>query len=146
MSHVRQQIRDAAALTLIGLTTTGVNVFKSRVATLRDTDLPCLVVRTNDEQIDSDGITDDCAMERQLTLAVSGFAKVTAALDDTLDTIAIEVETALANTRLGGLIHRCALQSIRVDIDDSLDKPVGEIVLEFQTQYFTSPADPGTAL
>lgn len=145
MSHVRRQIREAAAAAVTGLSTTGSNVFQSRIYPLRDADLPCLLISTDDEQIESDTIGDD-VLARTLTLTVRGIAKVSNDLDDTLDAIAEQVEPALINNLLGGRVKRCTLQSLHVEMDDGLDKPVGIITIEFQTLYFTAPASPGTAL
>jgi len=146
MSHVRRQIREAAAAAVTGLATTGSKVFQSRIYPLRDADLPCLLISTDDEQIESDNVTDDRPQRRTLTLTIKGVAKATADLDDTLDAIAEQVEPVLIGNLLGNKLKDCTLSSIHIDLDDSLDKPVGIITLQFQTIYFTSPAAPGTAL
>lgn len=146
MSHVRQQIREAAALAITGLSITAARVFQSRLRPLTDADLPCLLISTNSEQIQSDYASADGPLSRTLTLTVRGVAKATATLDDTLDSIAAEVETVLNSHRLGGLVKSFELQTINVEMDDALEKPVGIITLEFTTLYFTSPASPGTAL
>lgn len=145
MSHVRQQIREAAATVLTGLATTGSNVFKSRVRVLSDDDLPALIITTNSETID-DSSVDGSLLYRTLTVSVRGVAKVTAAIDDTLDTIAAEVETTLTAESLGGLVKSITLESIEIEIDDTLDRPAGSIVINFQAIYLTAPGTPGVAL
>lgn len=146
MSHVRRQIREAAAAALTGLTTTGARVFQSRIHPLRDQDLPCLLISTDDEQIEAENAVAGGELTRDLTLTVRGVAKATANLDDTLDGIAEEVEPVLNGASLGGLVKRCTLEKIGVEMDDALEKPAGVITLEYRTTYFTSPALPGTAL
>lgn len=146
MSHVRRQIREAAATAVTGLATTGARVFQSRIYPLRDADLPCLLISTDDEQIESDNVTDDFPQRRILTLTVKGVVKATDDLDDSLDAIAEQVEPALIGNLLGNRLKQCTLSSISVDFDDSLEKPVGVVTLQFQTVYFTAPAAPGTAL
>ena len=146
MSHVRRQIREAAATALAGLATTGSRVFQSRIHPLRDADLPCLLISTDDEQIEAENAVSGGELTRELVLTVRGVAKATANLDDTLDGIAEEVEPVLNGASLGGLVKRCTLERIRVEMDDTLEKPAGVIALEYRTTYFTSPALPGTAL
>ena len=46
-NHVRQQIREYFGTTLTGLTTTGANVYESRVYTLQEDTLPSLVFIQN---------------------------------------------------------------------------------------------------
>jgi hypothetical protein len=77
-----------------------------------------------------------------------GIAFATASLDDTLDTICSEVETALyasvsANT-LGGKVKALNLESIDIEQDDSLDKPAGRAVMVWRGTYFTNAGTPGT--
>ncbi len=146
MAHVRRQIREAAATALAGLATTGSRVFQSRVYPLRDADLPCLLISTDDEQVDQNNAVSGGEMTRELTLTVRGVAKATADLDDTLDGIAEQVEPVLNVSTLGGNVKTCRLTGIKVEMDDVLEKPVGIITLEYRTLYFTTPAAPGTAL
>ena len=49
-NHVRQQIRERIGTTLTGLTTTGSNVFESRVYPLEDSKLPALIIYTKSEE------------------------------------------------------------------------------------------------
>ena len=145
MSHVRRQIREAAAAAVTGLATTSTRVFQSRIYPLRDADLPCLLINTDDEDIESGGVA-DAAMRRDLRLSVRGVAMVGDALDDTLDGIAEQVEAALAGSTLGGLVKMLDISGIRVEMDDGVQKPVGVISLDYRATYFTTPAAPGTAL
>lgn len=146
MSHARQQIREAAALAVTGLTSTGANVFQSRKRPLSEAQLPALLVFTDDEAIDATSIHGPALLDRKLKLRIVGLAKDTSDLDDALDTIAAEVETALGNTTLGGKVQSLVLSGISVDFDDSTNKPVGEIALTYEANYFTHANAPATAL
>lgn len=146
MSHVRRQIREAAAAAVTGLATTSTRVFQSRVYPLRDADLPCLLISTDDESIEAENVVSGGELTRNLTLTVRGVAKATADLDDTLDGIAEQVEPVLNGSTLGGKVRLCTLEKITVEMDDALEKPVGTISLQYRTTYFTTPANPGTAL
>jgi len=147
MTHARQQIREAAAALLTGLTTTGTRVHQSRLpyVSLGDAELPALLVVTNDESVEPHTI--GSGLERRLTLTVSGLAKTGTNLDDTLDTIAAEVETAIGAARtLGGKCTDIRLTSLRVGIDTSLETDVGRVDLEYEVLYFTNAGAPGTLI
>ena len=45
-NHIRQQIRERAGTVLTGLTTTGTNVFETRIYPLSNTNLPALAIYT----------------------------------------------------------------------------------------------------
>ncbi len=145
MPHARQQIREAVATALVGLPTTGSNVYQSRMRPATDDTLPCLLVMTGDEAIDS---TAQEWQTRRLVVLVQGMAKATADVDDTLDDIALEVEEALFNAgTLGGkLPGGLVLQKMEMDFNDSLDKPIGVIALQFSADYFTNAGTPGVLL
>ena len=48
-NHIRQQIRERAGTILTGLTTTGSNVFETRIYPLSNTNLPALAIYTKNE-------------------------------------------------------------------------------------------------
>lgn len=133
MSHARTQLREQVATLVTGLATTGDRVYQSR---MRPADgQPFLLVTTNEEDITPGSIGG--LYQRRLVLQVRGFAKGGATLDDTLDQIALEVETALAASR-------AELDRIEIDFDDELEQPVGVITLTYQMTYFTAATDPAT--
>ena len=144
-NHMRQQIREAAAALVTGLATTGARVYQSRVYPLRDSDLPCLLVTTDDEDISNSSI-DSMLLERTLQLRVRACQKLTANLDDSLDQMVKEVEQVLNASSLGGLCKPLAIQSIRIVMDDSLDKPVGSADMSFFTTYYTAGTVPDASL
>ena len=144
-THVRQQIREAAATVLGNLTTTSTRVHQSRVRPRTDAGLPCLLIETNEEQVAPGSV--GTLQERELTLTVRGVAKSATNLDDTLDDIALEVETALAAApTLSGKCAGMELRAIRVDFDDETDKPVGQISLDYRLTYFVNAGSPGTVV
>ena len=49
MAHVRKQIREAVKTKVTGLTTTGNNVFETRIYNLKPSNLPAIIVSTPDE-------------------------------------------------------------------------------------------------
>lgn len=145
-THARQQIREALATALTGLTTTSTRVYQSRLHTLRDGNLPCLLINTDSEEIVSATMNSPGLLERALTVVVRCITKATSDLDDALDTMAKEVETALGVSTLSGLVENILLQSISVDMDDAMEKPVGVLSLTYQISYFTASNAPTVTL
>jgi len=96
-SHVRKQIRDRAVTVLTGLDTTGDRVFASRFRELDESDLPALLIFTGDEDIEVSTIKGGGAARqvRSCSLVVWAVAQDREDLDDQIDTIIAEVETAL---------------------------------------------------
>lgn len=146
MSHVRSQIRSAVQTALMGLATTGNQVFASRTYHLRDDDLPALLIKTESESVIEVTLSSDAMMTRELTLVVEGYAKANDALDETLDDIADEVESELNESTLDGLCRNCIIESTEIGFDDTLDQPVGRISLTFKIVYFTGASTPSVAL
>ena len=95
MAHARQTIREQVGTTLTGLTTTGSNVFQSRVYPLQESNLPALLIYTKEESREAIVMGSNRVIERELTLAVEAYVKTNSNSDDTIDTIAEEVETAI---------------------------------------------------
>jgi len=136
MSHARQQIREALAARVTGLTTCGTRVFQSRMVPQET--LPLLLVTTNDEEINPGTIGN--IYERVLSVRIIGLAKATGSVDDTLDTIAAEVEVAMSAEYWAELV------AINVGFDETLEKPVGRIELVYRVTYRTASSVPGTIL
>lgn len=149
MSHVRTQIRKAAAIALTGLATTGDNVFTNRRRPVGDDKLPCLLVYCGDEpRIEGVTTGNPKRLQRENKLIVKGVVKSSDTLDDTLDGIAAEVEVAIAaNLTLGGLVRMGVwLEAIEVDETDELEKPAGVVVMTFSADYSTNSNAPEIAL
>tara|TARA_Y100001973_G_scaffold40011_1_gene59899 strand:+ start:5144 stop:5578 length:435 start_codon:yes stop_codon:yes gene_type:complete len=136
MAHLRQQIRERVATTLTGLTTTGSNVFQSRVYPLENTKLPCLLIYTREESSEPLDMGPPRTIEKKLSLVVEGYVKANTNYDDTIDTITKEVETALYGDRL---INNLAKDSFLVSTDISFngegDNPLGIVVMTFEIPY-----------
>ena len=136
MAHKRQAIRERVASTLTGFTTTGSNVFQSRVYPIENTKLPCLLIYTREETSEPLTTNPPRAIEKILSLVVEGYVKANTNFDDTIDTICEEVEEALFTDRL---INDLALDSFLVNTDISYngegDNPLGIVVMTFQITY-----------
>jgi len=139
-NHLHQQIRAAIVTALTGLATTGTRVYANRLQPLPDALSPTLLVTLDEETATPATFHTNPILERELRLTVAAVAKATSGLDDTLDQISKEVETALS----GGI----TLSGRRLDFtytgmsfdDEQGDKPVGIKRMSF-TVPFTAAAN-----
>jgi len=148
MSHVRQQIRDAAVTLVTDLATTENRVYASRLYPVNDSEYPGLCVYTGDEEVESVEISGSGnTQQRTVDLIVEGFDKASGGLDDRLDSIAAEVETVIfTDPYFSDLAKSCELASVVTEMTDEGEKPIGIITLTFRVMYFTIEGAPETAL
>ena len=81
MAHKRTSIRNNVTTALTGLTTTGSNVFESRIYPNELSKLPLLNIYSNTETSELSSIG---KIERNLEIQVEGFAKATANIDEVI--------------------------------------------------------------
>ena len=142
MAHKRSSIRNNVTSTLTGLTTTGSNVFESRIYPNELAKLPLLNIYSNSETSELASIG---KLDRSLEIMVEGFAKATSNVDEALDTIAKEVEVALANdlTR-GGHAKETFLTSTEFELENIANQQIGVVKLNFTVRYITTKVNPET--
>jgi hypothetical protein len=149
-NHVRQQIREAVALRLTGLETTGTRVYQSRLIVLQADELPALLIATNSESIELIDIGINALQQRTLTISVTALVKAIDSLDDMLDTVIKEVEQAMsasltANT-LDGLVKDLVLTGIEIEMNSDMEVPAGQAVLTFNANYYTRAQAPDVSI
>jgi len=146
-NHIRQQIREKLGTTLTGLTTTGSNIYQSRVYPLENINLPALVIYTKSETSEPIVIGTNRVMSRELSVVIEGYVKATSNFDDTIDTISKEVEQAIATDRtLDGLAKDCYLESTEIEYTGEGEKPLGYVSLTFLTNYYVQETNPDVAV
>jgi hypothetical protein len=146
-NHIRQQIREKFGTLLTGLTTTGSNVYQSRVYPLENANLPALIIYTKSEESEPIVIGVDRVMSRVLSVVVEGYTKATSNFDDTIDTISKEVEAAIAADRtLDGLTKDTYLESTEIEFNAEGEKPLGYVSLTFLTNYYVKESAPDVAV
>ena len=146
-NHIRQQIRERAGTVLTGLTTTGSNVFQTRVYPLENTNLPALVIYTKDETSEPIVVRTNRLMSRELELIIEVYVKQTSNFDDEIDKICKEVEIAIsADTTLNGLAKDCYLQSTSIEYNTEGEQPLSYAVLTFLTNYYVQETAPDVAV
>lgn len=143
-NHVRQQLREAIALVVTNLTTTGARVFQSRAYPLQETDLPCLLVKTESERIDYQTIHASTLQERDITVTIEAVARATSNLDDTLDKICKEVEIAI---NAASTISK-DIRLIGTNLDTSVigNQPVGLATMIYKMKVYTLSNAPDVAV
>jgi len=138
MAHARKQIRDNIVTTLTGLTTTGSNVYRTRIYPLVDSKLPGLAIYTDTEEIEVQTINPPRTQVRTLTVTVDAFVKGVSNFDNDLDTISEEVEEALAaDITRGGLAKDTRIVSFDADFSGEGDQPVAIGKIGVAIQYVT---------
>ena len=147
MTHVRQSIRDNVVTATTGLSTTGSNVFRTRVYPLESGNLPGLCVYANAEVSEVDTLASTRGLERTVDIVVDAYVRAIANYDTSLDTICGEVEAALATgvTR-GGNAKETNLVSTDIEYSDDGDRPIGMARMTFAVVYRTAINDATTAL
>lgn len=147
MAHVRQQIRDDIVTTLTGLATTGSNVFRSRIFPLEQTKLPALCIFTKSEAVEFDTIGLPRSINRVLDVAVEAYVIGTANYDNSLDTIAVEIEEAIAaDPTLGGLAKDAQVTAFEADFSGDGEQPVAVGRFTVTVEYRTAENDVETAV
>ena len=144
MAHQRKTIRDAVITSLTGLSTTGSRVFNSRVYPNEESKLPCLNVFTLYEAVELDSVKSTI---RSLELVVEGFASANSNIENTLDTIATEVEEALgSDTSLSNTCQSHNITNTEITLANEGSLPIGVVRLVFNVIYRTTQADVETQI
>lgn len=147
MSHVRQQIREYFEAQLASLTTTGSNVYASRIYPLSGAKLPALLIYSQSESLEEQSFSQKRIQTRTVDLVVEGYVRALANFDDTLDTVNAEVETAILDSpTLGGLAINTQLTGVEAMYSGDGDQPVATIRMNFAVQYRTETGQPDTAI
>ena len=142
MAHVRKQIRDNVVTTLTGLTTTGANVYRTRVYPLAAGKLPGLCIYTTSESSTYETLARPRTRARTLELVVEGYVSGTTNLDNSLDTIAVEVEEAMeADPTRAGLAKDTQLTGTETELVGEGDKVAAMIKFTFEILYMTIEDD-----
>jgi hypothetical protein len=138
MAHVRKAIREHVVTTITSLSTTGSNVYETRYFPLQTGNLPALIVYTLDETVEDYTLGQNTRTQfRALNLIIEAHCRGTANIDDTLDTIAEEVEEAMVtDISRGGNAKDTKLVSTEVDFDTASQK-TGLMRLTYLISYNT---------
>lgn len=145
MSHVREQLRKAVATAVTGLTTTGAKVYTNRVYPVEPDDCPCLVIRSDGDDIEAQTIHQPQIQKRDTIIKIEAHVSaVSDTVEDEIDTICAEVETAIANAS-SSLVKGMYLRGTRIEFDQG-EQPIGRATMVFTKDLYTESNAPQTAL
>lgn len=137
-NHLRHQIRDYVAGTLLGsLTTTGSRVHQTPIYPLATESLPGLAifVETEDAQYVTQSGTNR-EIHRALSLIIEGTVALSATILNNLDLISKEVEEAMAGNRtINSLARNSYLQNTEIRMEPEAHIPVGIVRLTYLVEY-----------
>ena len=138
MAHIRKTIREHVVTTVTSLSTTGSNVYETRYFPLQTGNLPALIIYTLDESIEDYTLGRNTrTQQRSLNLIIEAHCRGTANIDDTLDTIAEEVEEAMVtDVSRGGNAKDTKLVSTEIEFDTASQK-TGLMRLTYLINYNT---------
>ena len=146
-NHIRQQIRERVGTTLTGLSTTGSNVYQSRVYNLENSDLPALIIYTRSEDTELLEMGSTRTLERNLSLVVEAYVKANSNYDDTIDTIAKEVEAAMgADVTHNDLARDSFLDSTEINYNGEGEQPIAVMTMVYNIIYLTTETTADVAL
>lgn len=136
-THPRQEIREAVVARLLDATRAQSRVYPTREVPWRRTELPAIAVYALSEGADSSRIPGDYV--RTVAVAILACVSVSDKVDDELDAIALEIETAIAtDTTFGGKAVDAYLTETVIEVTEEQGRPLGAVRLTYDVRYQTS--------
>lgn len=139
-AHPRQQIREAVKALLLNQTAAGSRVSETRVISYRKSELPAVSIYIPVESVEPDESRNTAPREltRTAQLVIEGVVQQTANVDDALDALALEIETAMhADETFGGKADDSILESTEATLTEDGDRLVGVVRLVYSVEYRT---------
>ena len=137
MAHIRKTIRENIGTALTGLSTTESSVFESRTFPINFSALPALLIYTKDEEVVDFSLKTPRTQFRQLQVVIEAHIKGTSNIDDTIDTIAEEVEEAMVtDVSRGGHAKDTRLVSTEIEFEEATST-VGLAIFTYVIEYAT---------
>lgn len=134
--HERAATRAAVVAQLMaGVPSVGSRVFKSRHDPLRTWQLPAITVYSEKDDNDPDA-SDSVDAVFIHTMTVVGWVAAMENLDDALDALALEIETAMASDKyLNGTASMSVLTGTVYGEQITGERPMGAVALSFDVTY-----------
>tara|TARA_R110002033_G_scaffold45198_1_gene88473 strand:- start:53 stop:490 length:438 start_codon:yes stop_codon:yes gene_type:complete len=142
MAHARQQIREQLVTTLTGLTSTASRVYDTRI--YNHAQLPSLTIYADQDTVDLEQST-GTQHWHDLQLRVEARAKAKDGVEDAIDTICAEIETAIyADTTLNAKVVDVRLEETSIEYSVEQDQPIAMATLTLMAVYRIAPGAPST--
>lgn len=141
--HVRRTIREAVTALLKVSSITGYRVFQNRLYPVQEKELPCLLVTTEGDRANSLTISSNPTQERNIRVLIKAIVKSSHDLDDEMDGLCAQVETAMAGASFS---FNSLKQYLGTENRESVigNQPVGEATLFYEFTVHTVENDPET--
>lgn len=143
--HVREQILSAIKTAVTGLTTTGSNVFRSRVTPLARTEVPALIIRAGREARLNSTLGAPRQHERSLVVEVVAVVRAASAYDADLNAIFKEVEPVLAMPIVLAGVNRITLEGIGAPQATQGEEQLAQAAMLYEVVYITQENAPDVA-
>lgn len=148
MSHARKQIRDAVVQLVTGLASTSSRVYPSRLYSMNENDLPSLSIYMADrggaEVIERVTLSTPVRYHRRFAMVIEGHAMADDNIDDVLDQLALEIETAMAAPLVvGSRTLPASLQGTEKEMAGDQERQIGVVRLTYSVAYVTAENTPG---
>ena len=140
MAHQRTLIRGAVVAQLLGATAAGARVYPTRILPLRRPELPVISVYTLEEAVTAASLaTAPRELSRELPVMIEGWVAPGDNVDDAMDALALEIETAMhADPYLADTAAESILDSTVMEVVEDGDRMMGLVVLTYAVTYRTS--------
>lgn len=148
--HERKQIRDAVVAQLkAGNTSAGQRVYPTRLRPNLDNpgELPVINVYTLSEQSEPETAnTSPRELLRYVDLVIEAYTKATDDVDDVIDALALEIETAMdADDGLGGTVFWSWPSETQTQVEFT-DAQIGTLQMVYHCEYHTDLRQSDAAL
>lgn len=143
--HARQKIKAAVVALLADLSTTGRRVYPGRVFSLEESELPSWGVFSGPEDVQRITLGAPAHIHRNLTLVLEGRALADERIDEVLDVMAAEAETALAAIlTVDGRELATNFKSTEIEFSGDAETQIGLVRLTYIIPYVTREGTPGS--
>lgn len=146
--HQRTIVRQAIVAALTGATAAEARVYPTRILPLRKLELPAIAVYTLEESVDGESVnTAPRELTREAPVVIEALVAAVpgANVDDALDDLALEIETAMhADPYLGGEAADSILDGTTMEVIEDGERMMGLVTLTYSVTYRTlAPEAPG---
>lgn len=143
MAHARQQIREAVIAKIHAIGIANAKVMKARTNRVDPVDGPVLIVFAPQEQSDVSAMGSAPPLDRTLSISLEAYVKGDVDIEDDLDDLAVDIETAFgSDPKLGGLIKSIRLTSTESDIGGGSEQRAANMQMVYEVRYRTKSDQP----
>ena len=142
--HPRKIIRQGLATRLATKksddtywTNAGASAFSTKPDAIDPSDMPCIIVRSLEENVEVTGVTEFCTFQRRsLVLSVDGMIEALDNLEDVLDDLAEGIESAFDSYQIVGVEDaKIQLNKTEFDLQTNAEIPFGTVLMEYLVTY-----------